>query len=321
MRPLRILTWQAHGSYLHALSQLPHQFYLMTEQEIFSNNWPYGGNVHPMPVAQAHTGQFDCILFHRREHYLEQQHRYLSAAQRRLPRIFVEHDAPGDEPGGTRHPVDDPEVLLVHVTAYNALMWDNGRQTTRVINDGVPTSPDLDYSGERHCGVVLSNRRWSSPGSASHYQPGCDIYQQLSRRIPLELVSTACPATLEHTHCAPWRLPAMVTQCRFLFHPARSHTLDPGVIAAMMSGMPVIGLATGEMASLIQNGVSGYVDTDLDTLAAYMQELLDNPHFAFALGRGAQRRARQRFGMARFLDNWNAVLESVTDLRAERCTD
>ncbi len=316
MQPLRILTWQAHSSYLHALGQLPHQFYLMTDTELPATDWPYGDNIHLLPAEQASSAQFDCILFHRREQYLEEQHRYLSPMQRRLPRIYVEHAAPADDQAGTRHPVDDPDVLLVHVTSYNALMWDNGRQTIRVIHHGVAASADLDYSGERQCGVVLGNRLWSQPGSESRHGPGSDIYQQLCRRIPLEVVPTQCPATPEHTHCAPLQLPAKVIHYRFLFHPARSHTLDPGVIAAMMSGLPVIGLATGEMANLIQNGVSGYVETDLDKLAAHMQELLDNPHYAFALGRGAQRRARQRFGMPRFLADWNAALQSVTGLRA-----
>jgi hypothetical protein len=238
-----------------------------------------------------------------------------------LPRIFVEHAAPVDASGGARHPVDDPDVLLVHVTDYNALMWDNGGQTIRVINDGVTASADLTYSGERNCGVVLSNLLRSQPGDEEQHQPGGDIYQQLSRRVPLEILPTRCPTILEHDHCAPLRLPAKAVQYRFLFHPARSHTLDPGVIAGMMSGIPVIGLATGEMASLIQNGLSGYVETDLDKLAAHMQELLANPHFAFVLGRGAQRRARQRFGMPRFLADWNAALQSVTGLRAGPSSD
>ncbi len=313
MRPLRILTWQAHGGYLHALSQLPHQFYLLTDTEMPCTGWPYRGNIHPLPAEQARTAEFDCILFHQPEQYLEEQHRYLSAPQRRLPRIYVEHAAPADDQDGVRHPVNDPEVLLVHVASYNALRWDNGRQTVRVINHGMQAPADLDYCGERQCGVVLGNRLWS--------QPANDIYQQLRQRIPLELVPTQFPATLEHTHCAPLQLPARTVHYRFLFHQTHSHTLEPCVIAAMMSGIPVIGMASGEMASLVQNGMSGYIETDLDKLVAHMQELLDNPHYAFALGRGAQRRARQRFGMPRFLTDWNAALQSVTSLPAVQSRD
>ncbi|MEB0135887.1 glycosyltransferase [Actimicrobium sp. CCC2.4] len=316
MRPLRILTWQAHGNYLHALSQLPHQFYLMTDRDSPGHGWPSRSNIRPLPASKANAGQFDCILFHRREHYLDEQHRYLTEAQRRLPRIYVEHAAPGKHAGGRRHPVDDPDVLLVHVTAYNALMWDNGQQTIRIIDQGVMPSPGSEYGGDRPCGVMLGNTLWSHSSRRS----GNDIYRRLCQRIPLEVIPTRCRAFAgdDYPLC---RLPASATRYRFLFHPGHDHTLDPGVIAGMMSGMPVIGLATGAMASVIQNGISGYVDTDIDKLAAHMQELLDNPPYAFALGRGAQRRARECFGMPRFLADWNAALDSVTDLRAKPCTD
>jgi len=40
MRPLKILTWHIHGSYLHYLTQVPHTFYVPVKP-----GWPegYGG--------------------------------------------------------------------------------------------------------------------------------------------------------------------------------------------------------------------------------------------------------------------------------------
>jgi hypothetical protein len=59
------------------------------------------------------------------------QYRYLTPAQQRLPKIYLEHDPPRATATDTRHPVDDENVLLVHVTAFNRLMWDNGRAARR----------------------------------------------------------------------------------------------------------------------------------------------------------------------------------------------
>ncbi len=53
-----------------------------------------------------------------------------------------------------------------------------------------------------------------------------------------------------------------------------------------MLGLPVIGLATTEMATVIENGVSGYVDTDLDALIAHMQRLIAHPDEARHLSAG-----------------------------------
>jgi hypothetical protein len=74
------------------------------------------------------------------------QHEILSGAQRRLPRIYLEHDPPLAHPTNTVHPVDDPDLLLVHVTHYNALMWDSGRVPTRVVEHGVRVPDGIAWS-------------------------------------------------------------------------------------------------------------------------------------------------------------------------------
>src|SRR5690606_1377999 len=85
------------------------------------------------------------------------QYAFLTPAQRALPRIYLEHDPPLAHPTDTRHPVDDPGVLLVHVTPFNALMWDSGRTPVRVIEHGVPAPRELQYGGELARGLVFTN--------------------------------------------------------------------------------------------------------------------------------------------------------------------
>jgi glycosyltransferase involved in cell wall biosynthesis len=77
-------------------------------------------------------------------------------------------------------------------------------------------------------------------------------------------------------------------------------------------GLPIVGLATTEMATAIENGVSGYVDTRLDVLEAHMRELLENPAEARRLGEGARRQALTRFSIDRFVRDWNAVFAEAT---------
>ena len=69
---------------------------------------------------------------------------------------------------------------------------------------------------------------------------------------------------------------------------------------AMMLGVPIVGLATTEMVTAIENGVSGYVDTDVRRLIERMRDLLADPAEARRLGEGARRVARERFGIERF---------------------
>ncbi|MEC5216918.1 hypothetical protein RCH09_001872 [Actimicrobium sp. GrIS 1.19] len=314
MRALNILTWPAPDHYLQSLCQLPHHFHLMTNAQHPLRDrgrhgaWQWGENVHVVPVEQARFKQFDCILFQHSRHYLEDQYLYLSESQRQLPRIFLEHDAPCAHPTDARHPADDPSMLLVHVSPFNQLMWDNGDQPTRIIEYGAAVFPDVQYRGEHASGLVVAHhlaRRGRRHGS--------DLYRQFSLTVPLELVGAGSEEFGGHGDMAPAALTDFAAQFRFLFHPARYAGVSIAVIEAMLIGMPVIGIATAEMSGLIDNGVSGYVDTDLRKLEAVMHELLQDPHYAFVLGRGAQRRARERFGMRHFTAQWNAALQLVTD--------
>ncbi|HVK95711.1 MAG TPA: glycosyltransferase, partial [Noviherbaspirillum sp.] len=81
---------------------------------------------------------------------------------------------------------------------------------------------------------------------------------------------------------------------------------------AMMIGMPVVALATTEMATVIDNGVCGYIDTDLEKLITRMQDLLDDPMQARRLGDNACRYARERFNIERFADDWDKTFRLVT---------
>jgi hypothetical protein len=143
MRRLKILTWHTHGSYLLYLTQAPHDFYVLTKQGRppgyggRGGHLPFGPNVQDLPVEEAAGAELDCIIFQDDHQYLEDQHRYLTAAQRRLPRIYIEHDPPRANPVDERHVVQDPGVLVVHVTAFNRLMWNMAGVPSRVIEHGV----------------------------------------------------------------------------------------------------------------------------------------------------------------------------------------
>lgn len=82
-----------------------------------------------------------------------------------------------------------------------------------------------------------------------------------------------------------------------------------------MIGLPVIGLATTEMAVTITNGLNGYVHTDVGFLISAMQRLLADPGEARILGANARATALQRFGIDRFSRAWCSVLDKARSMR------
>jgi hypothetical protein len=260
-----------------------------------------------MPVTEASRHEFDCIIFQDDPQYLSDQFEFLTHAQRALPRIYIEHDTPREHPTDMRHPVDDPDVLLVHVTHFNALMWNSGRTPTRVIEHGVITPRGVHYVGDLDRGLVVVNNL-ASRGR----RLGFDIFTNVRTEVPLDLVGMHAQdiggiGEIQHS-----LLPAFSANYRFLFNPIRYTSLGLAVIEAMMIGMPIVGLATTEMATVIENGKSGYAGTDVDGLIDHMRELLREPALARRMGQHARAYALERFGIERFIADWKRVFAEVT---------
>ncbi len=65
------------------------------------------------------------------------------------------------------------------------------------------------------------------------------------------------------------------------------------------------------MTTAIENGVSGYVDTNIGVLIEHMRELLRDPALAQRLGEGARQRAQERFNIQRFARDWDDAFQLV----------
>ncbi|MDB5080712.1 MAG: biosynthesis transferase [Chloroflexi bacterium] len=309
MRRLRILTWQVHGSYMYYLLHAPHDFYLAVGKD---NSGSRGQNTHwpdnttDVPEKQIKDLEFDLILFQTRQNYEVDQYEFLSEKQRRLPRIYLEHDPPRQAPTDTRHWVDDPEVLLVHCTHFNNLMWDNNRTPSRVIEHGVTIPEGVRYSGELEKGIVVINGL-----KQRGRRLGTDIFEQARREIPLDLLGIDWQASNGLGEIPLPDLPAFEARYRFFFNPIRYTSLGLAVLEAMLTGLPVVGLATTEMVMVIQNGVNGYIDTNPAVLTERMRELLDDPAQARKLGEGARQTVLDRFNIQRFARDWDETFRMV----------
>jgi glycosyltransferase involved in cell wall biosynthesis len=313
-RPLRILTWHVHGSYLYYLVQSQHEFYLPVKPgrpEGYggkAGSFPWPENVHEVPADQVKDLQLDCILYQSRRNYSQDQFEILADHQLRLPKLYLEHDPPREHPTDTRHVVDNPNVLLVQVTHFNDLMWDSGRTPTRVIEHGVLAPEGIHYTGELARGLVVVN------GLASRGRRlGSDIFTRLREQIALDLVGMGSTEIGGLGEVAHHKLAEFSSRYRFFFNPIRYTSLGLAVLEAMMLGMPVVGLATTEMSVTIQNGVSGYIDTNVERLADRMQELLDDPAHAYSLGQGARRHAQEKHNIHRFISDWNEAFYLVIE--------
>jgi hypothetical protein len=318
MRRLNILTWHTHGAYLYYLTQAPHEFYVLSKPGRppgyggRCGHLPWGPNVHDLPVDEAKKQSFDCIVFQDDPQYLNDQHELLTPAQRRLPKIYIEHDPPRQKVVDERHLVQDRDVLLVHCTDFNRLMWDNGDTPTRVIDHGV-VEPKAHYSGELDRGLVVINNI-----ATRGRRLGFDVFEGAGRGIPLDLAGMGSEEIGGLGEVLHAELPAFAARYRFLFNPIRYTSMGLAVIECMMVGLPVVALATTEMVTVIRDGQNGFIDTSVERLVERMNILLADRELAARLGAEARRTALERFNIRRFVADWNDAFAQVTGLWRER---
>jgi hypothetical protein len=312
-KKLRILTWHVHGNYLYYLTQAPHDFYLVTKPGYppgyagAGGVLPWGDNVHEIPFNEVAAQEFDVILFQHRSHWENDRLSVLSDAQRALPTIYIEHDPPQENAFEQRHWVQDQNTLLVHVTHFNQLMWDAGDTPARVIEHGVKVPEGVHYTGELERGIVVVNHL-----RQRGRRLGSDVFEAMRQRVPLDLVGMDAESLGGVGEVGNLDLAAFSARYRFFFNPIRWTSLGLAIVEAMAIGMPIIGLATTELSTVISNGRNGYIDTDPHALVDVMKALLDDPHRARQWGEGARRTALRRFGIERFVRDWNDAFAQVT---------
>ena len=312
MRRLKILIWHIHGSYLNTLTRLDHDWYLPVKE---GKPEGYGGRgptfdlpayVREVPASDVRHLPLDLIIYQTPKNFFEDAYEILSPAQQRLPKIYLEHNTPKPHPTDSCHPIDDPDVLLVHVTHYNRLMWDNGRTPTTVIEHSVAIDPTAHYQGNLERGITVINGIQKRPRIA-----GYDLFLQARELLPLDIAGMQTEQ-LGGLGDIPYRhLHRRVAEYRFLFSPMRYTSLPLAVIEAMTLGMPVVALATTELPTVIEHGKSGYISCNVDELHDGMRYLLAHPDEARRMGEHAQKVARARFGLDRFIRDWNAAFAQV----------
>jgi glycosyltransferase involved in cell wall biosynthesis len=313
-RRLRILTWHVHGNYLYNLTQVPHDFYLVTDASRSghrsgrSGTLPWGPNVHEAPADRLAQMPFDVVLYQSRQAWDDDRLHLLSPSQRQLPRVVLEHDPPQAHPTNTVHWCQDPGALLVHVTPFNALMWDNGVTPVQVIDHGVKLLAEPPWSGDLARGLVVVNNI-----QQRGRRLGLDLWHSLSPVVPLNLVGMGSLDVGGLGEVKQQALPGVMAAHRFFFHPVRHTSLGLALIEAMLVGMPVVGLATTELVTVIDSGRNGFIDTRPARLLEAMQLLLADRHLARAWGEAGQRSARERFGIDRFVADWLQALRGVAD--------
>lgn len=305
---LDVLTWHVHGSYLQSLARVPVRWVLPVAPDRAGYGGRSAGFTWPDNVVEVEVGalpdlSLDAVVYQHLDHYLHDRGAVLTPAQRALPAIYIEHDPPRRSPTDSVHPVDDGRTVVVHVTHYNRLMWDTDGAPTVVIEHGIALPP-RSGSLALDRGIVVVNHL-----ARRGRRLGADVYVAAAKELPLDLIGMGAEELGGLGEIAPADVVRTVSDYRFTFSPIRHTSLGLGILEAMGAGVPVVGLATSELATVVANGVHGFVHTDLQVVISGGRSLVADRSLALELGANARRVVADRFSIDRFVADWCELLD------------
>ena len=321
---MRVLVWHVHGSWLTAFVQGNHEYVVPVlpdrgpDGRGRAKTWSWPAAVVERTPAELADLPVDVVVLQRPNELLLTERWLRRRPGQDLPAVYVEHDAPSREAADTRHLLSSrQDVPLVHVTAFNALMWDNGCAPVRVIEHGV-VDPGYRYSGQLGRAAVVVNepvRRARTVGS--------DLIAGLSSAAPLDVFGMGVSSLhsdlgldrhrVETYEDLPQsQMHAELARRRAYVHLTRWTSLGLSLIEAMHLGLPVVALATTEAVVAVPRG-TGELSLRADELGAAVRRYIDDPELARATGLAARAWALEHYGLDRFLHEWDVLLKEVAE--------
>jgi hypothetical protein len=320
---VNLLLWHVHGSWTTALVQGKHRYLV----PVTPDRGPYGrgrartyawpGTVEEVSPERLAREDVDVVILQRPEE-LELASRWLGRRiGRDLPAVYVEHNTPRGDVPNTRHPfADRDDLMIAHVTHFNALFWDCGHTRTTVIEHGVP-EPSARYTGELPRLAAAINepvRRWRVAGT--------DLLPRFVAAAPLDVYGIGVAGLPGRLGLGRDRLSVLddppqadmhreLSRRRAYLHPFRWTSLGLTLIEAMAMGMPVLALATTEAVAAVPSD-AGVLATQVGTLVEAVHWVLEEPDAARRLGERGRHAALTRYGLDRFLADWDRLLEEET---------
>jgi glycosyltransferase involved in cell wall biosynthesis len=192
----------------------------------------------------------------------------------------------------------------VHVTHFNDLFWDCGEAKTYVIEHGI-VDPGYRYTGHIGRAAVVINE----PQRRARVT-GTDLIARFNAVVPVDLFGMGAGAMAGFENLRQDALHDAIAKRRLYVHPIRWTSLGLSLIEAMHLGMPVVALATTEVPHAVPAGV-GFTSTNVNALIESGRTLLNDLDLCVETGVRARAYARERFGLERFLADWDQLFQEI----------
>lgn len=312
---LNILTFATHERYEENLCKTGHNFYSFKYGKEWDETYaPIPANYH---IVDYVPESIDIILSHTSCNRLQVAHDLISGTkgsptnQLAIPILRHCHVLPDirfDVEKSVHSFKEIPVNRTSFISNYSRDAWGYSSENSKVVKHGVDTdfwSQGADNTSRKLCCLSVVNefpsRDWCC---------GFNLWKEVASSVDCQVVGKC---TGEH---AGFSQPAQskehlrqLYQTAAVFLNTSIHSPVPTVLLeAMACGCPVVSTKNCMMPEIIEHGVNGFMSNDPNDLIDYCTKLLENPTLARKMGESAKQTILSKFGLDRFIENWNNLL-------------
>ncbi len=312
---LNILTFATHERYEENLCKTGHNFYSFKYGKEWDETYaPIPDNYH---IVDHVPESIDIILSHTSCNRLQVAHDLISGTKKSptnqlaipiLRHCHVLPDIRFDVAKSVQSFKEIPVNLTSFISNYSRDAWGYLPENSKVVEHGVDTefwghSAD-NTSRELYCLSVVNefpSRDWCC---------GFNLWKEMASSISCRVVGKCTGVNAGFSQPAQNREHLRhIYQTAAVFLNTSVHSPVPTVLLeAMACGCPVVSTKNCMMPEIIEHGVNGFMSNDPNDLRSYCLKLLENPTLARQMGEAARQTILSKFGLDRFIENWNNLL-------------
>jgi len=320
---LNILTFPTHVRYETGLCKTGHNFYAYHDLARSIKSWDTKNGPVPHNYTLLNNDRkesqipedvgFDLVLAQNKLVHLPLAH--AMARVMHLPILYLEHFLPF--PGWdtlAREQVNKLKAdINVYITEYSIKEWEvEVDKNVKIVHHGIDDQLFNADNIEKTNDILTVATDFAARPWAIGTEIFLAVQQQMQNQI--RLVGNNPPYSKGAENIE--ELVKHYAESKIFFNPTIVSPIPTSMLEAMASECAIVTTNTCMIPEVIINGYNGFTFDvkDIGGMVTKLKELQANPEMTTELGKNARKTIQEKFGMDRFVREWNDVLYEAANI-------
>ncbi len=325
-RPLNILTVICHERYETGLCLTGHNFFALYQQGLKTWTEDFAvvpKNYHILRESSGIQDALDSIPDYVNIDLVLSHHRFGSyqllapiANFLRVPLISLEHTLPlrfdsgNSVAGWPNYHFDQIRSMKgdenVFISDFSRIGWMFDSEESHIIEHGIDTDLFTPRSDERENSCLSVVNDWINRDVFCGYSLWKDIIKGFPYKVLGTTPGLSKPAKDIDDLASHYR------NYSIFVNTSQISPIPSSLLEAASSGAAIVSASTCMIPEVFTDGVDAFISNNPSVLKDRIRTLLNEPQMAREMGLKARQTILDRFGMDRFVNDWNYCFERIT---------